>query len=188
MEIEEQNTSPQDQLIERISDIVMEYRMRAQDISEDIMAECFSLLGEILALNDVENLPSEYVEGISPATIKLLHEKAPDPSFNDWLCLGMDGHDLPAYLEFMNFNTLNRQVFRYKFPRAYCKWKKEEDDELMRVYADATQFCEKAEGKLPDEFWASLSERFQRNRKALKLRLARLGAELGPDAPGAGRY
>lgn len=188
MEIEEQITSPSDQLIDRISDIVEEYRARAQDISEDIMAECFSLLGEVLSGNDSCCLPSEYVAGLSPATLKALHDKASGEHFNDWLCLGMDGLFLPAFLEFMDFNALNRKAFRKKFPRAYCKWNREEDDELMRVYADADKFCEKMDGRLPDDFWSSLSERFQRNRNAIKLRLARLGVDLGADAAPVARY
>lgn len=176
------------EITEQISDIIFEYRLRAKDTTFDLMTECFSILGGILAGADISALPTEPVCGISPDTLKILREKAPEEYFNMWLSCWADASGLQAYLEFMDFNSLNREAFRAKFPRAYKKWTDEEDEELMRVYKDAEQYFDKSEGKFPKEFWNNLSDRFRRNQNAVKLRLVKLGADLGPDSPSAARY
>ena len=94
------------------------------------------------------------------------------------LALGVIGDRIQLLKEFLDFNSLQMEDFRRRFPNAFKKWTKEEDAMLLESYQLELEDATHNEGV----DWDFLAFDLGRNVNAIKLRLEKLGVDLGSEA------
>lgn len=164
----------------RIQAVLSGQRAIAHDALDDLMHEAFHEIGVILSSQSAgsdapDALPDRPVSGLSPKTLQLIRRHHDSGDLADWLSSDADGSKSTLLSQFLNLSALQMQELRARFPRAFMKWEDSEDAALLSAYQDETAQGQKAN-------WGALADRFGRNVNALKLRLERLGINLGDEA------
>jgi hypothetical protein len=166
----------------RIRSILEESRTLAYSALDDLMYEAFLDVGHALSgvgesdpadASDPASIPS--VCGLSARSLRQIKSHFDDGNLAEWLAAGTDG-DKTFYLrDFLNLNSLEMKEFRKRHPNAFSRWTAEQDKSLLSDYQKYTDSC----GRVP---WDILSSVYGRNVNALKLRLEKLGVDLGAEA------
>lgn len=162
---------------ERLEMIVQIHRCIAEEAIDDIMAGALTEMGnflsetEILGGNTLEF--KEKAAGFRPEILEKVKEHAIREDMDEWILKMDEVEKWRIILCFLNVDARNRKDFRSKFPNAFKKWSAEDDAALLAAYGNAK--------------WKDMEERFGRNTNALKLRLQKLGVDLGQQAV-TGRY
>ena len=171
----EQNVNSSDSqgsLGTRIQQILDEQRSLAYDALDDLMYEAFLEVGHVLTENGDADQP-QAVGGLSSYALRQIRQHVADGNLAEWLSAGADG-DKSLYLrDFLNFNKLQMDELRVRYPRAFSKWT--EDEALLVCYRQEAQQGQ----KIP---WGQIAKQLQRNPNAIRLRLEHLGINLGSDA------
>lgn len=165
----------------RIQSILGEYRSLAFGALEDLMYEAFLDLGK--ALEEVGELEPEDASkpvppaprcGLSSTSLQRIRHHYLSGDLAEWLATGADG-DKTLYLrDFLDLNRLQMTEFKARHPYAFTKWTEEQDEALLAGYRQSVDG-----GRRPR--WGELARQFGRNVNAIKLRLEKLGIELGTD-------
>ena len=173
----EQNVNSSDSqgsLGTRIQQILDEQRSLAYDALDDLMYEAFLEVGHVLTENGDADQP-QAVGGLSSYALRQIRQHVADGNLAEWLSAGADG-DKSLYLrDFLNFNKLQMDELRVRYPRAFSKWTEDEDEALLVCYRQEAQQGQ----KIP---WVQIAKQLQRNPNAIRLRLEHLGINLGSDA------
>ena len=145
------------------------------------MADCLINLGRIMSVIEEGEMDiltiDRPVAGFTTTMLKRIKEAYDDGQIEDWLESVSEGEKAELLMAFLNFDHLKMENFKSRYPNAFRKWTEDEDSELLEAYNSS-----------PDKIrWDTLSKRFGRNANALKLRLEKLGIELGVDS-GRPRY
>lgn len=166
------------ELAEQTNEILSSHRELANDAVMDEMLDAFREVGAFLAETEKANgVVLEFDKGVAgfrPADLEnvLLHWRKED--LVEWL-MGLAELDrLALLMRFLDYDRLRMREFRSRYPNAFAKWTPAEDNDLRAMF----------EAKCS---WRKLSEHFGRNTNALKLRLERLGYDLGA-SPGRSRF
>lgn len=166
----------------RIRSILEEYRTLAFDALDQLMFEAFHELGRALAETEGSvrtdasgPVPVRAVCGLSARTLRQIQEHYEDGDLADWLDAGIDGERLPYLREFLNLNSLEMKELKMRHSNAFTRWTAEQEASLLASYR------EYAESGVQVPWWI-LSLQSGRNVNALKLRLEKLGVDLGPEA------
>lgn len=151
-------------------------RSAAHDAVDDLMTEAFTALSEVLVrtirASDLRPSFDKSICGLSPALLRQLYEKGVDGTLKIWLPEALRRDRYRLLTDFLDLYRLRIGEFRTRFPKAYAKWSLEEDTVLLERYKEVES---KGTG-CPWREWESL---FGRNQNALKLRLGKLGIDLG---------
>lgn len=154
-----------------ILQVLDEHRSTALNALDDLMYEAFLEVGRLLAERD----PDGRIGSLSAFSLRQIRRHSAAGDLADWLSAGADG-DKSLYLrDFLDLGRIQRTEFKARYPRAFTKWTHEEDDALLSQYQQGVQA-----GRAIS--WSGLAATFGRNPNALRLRLERLGVQLGPDA------
>ncbi|MCQ2141705.1 MAG: hypothetical protein MJY83_05105 [Bacteroidales bacterium] len=140
---------------------------------EDIIMETFYELGQLIMTQEkVQGADLAFrksICGLPVDVLKDIREHAYAEDIPEWVSMGADGKRARLLLSFLDTNRLSQEDFRSKFPKAYAKWSEEDDSTLMQMWSEG-------------QSWPNMSNVLQRNVNALKLRLEKLGVNLGKDA------
>lgn len=145
------------------------------------MADCFENLG--MVFNDLEGEEDERivfdrpVSGIPPELMYEIKEKYIAGTIESWIESMNVQEKAMTMMRFMNFDHFRMEDFKKRYPNAWRKWTEEEDTALLEAYRSSGEKIS----------WKGLSEKFSRNVNAIKIRLEKLGIELGDNA-GRKRY
>ena len=162
-----------------IQQILDEHRSMAYEALDDLMYETFLAVGRLLAASG--SPPDRAVGGLSLYELRQILRHCEADDLADWLAAGAD-RDKSLYLrDFLNLGRLQMTELRSRYPRAFTKWTREEDDTLLARYHQQTESGRQVS-------WSELASAFQRNPNALRLRLGQLGIDLGKDAGRPGRF
>jgi len=150
-------------LEKEISTIIENGRKNAFDAITREMEITFSEIARLLNENKGVNLlPRRPINGLSHKTLRDLasvHEK-------EFRISVSDKDKLPLYMiEFLKMRSLTFEATRLKYPNYLKPWKKEDDDELERLWCEG----------LPVKSIAIL---FKRNTGAIKARIEKLELEI----------
>lgn len=150
-------------LEKEISTIIENGRKNAFDAITREMVITFSEIARLLNENKGVNLlPRRPINGLSHKTLRDLasvHEK-------EFRFSASDKDKLPLYMiEFLKMRSLTFEATRLKYPNYLKPWKKEDDDELERLWCEG----------LPVKSIAIL---FKRNTGAIKARIEKLELEI----------
>lgn len=150
-------------LEKEISTIIENGRKNAFDAITREMEITFSEIARLLNENKGVNLlPRRPINGLSHKTLRDLasvHEK-------EFRISASDKDKLPLYMiEFLKMRSLTFEATRLKYPNYLKPWKKEDDDELERLWCEG----------LPVKSIAIL---FKRNTGAIKARIEKLELEI----------
>lgn len=161
------------EIAEQTNEILSSHRNVANDAVIDVMMDAFQELGMLMAGTErVNGAVLEFDKGagsFQPADLEnvLIHFRKDDIA--EWL-MGLSENDrVSLMMKFLDYDRIRMQDFRARYPKAFMKWTPEEDSQLREMYESKCS-------------WRQLSEHFGRNTNALKLRLERLGYNLGSDA------
>ncbi len=172
-------TLPVSSLEAQMREILTPLRSAAQDAVEDLMQEAFTELGNLLirtAKDSGKRISfDKQVCGLAPFLLKRIYEQTTTGEMEGWLAGNPDNDRYRRFSDFLDLFRMQQEDFRTRFPKAYQKWTPEEDAELLRQYAIASDGEKKVH-------WDKLGLSFGRNANAIKLRLGRLGINLGEDA------
>lgn len=145
------------------------------------MEDFFENLGEILGGIEEEEREiltiDRPVAGFTTTMLKTVKETYADGRIRDWMESVSEGEKAELLMAFLNFDRLRMDNFKERYPKAFRKWTEEEDSELLAAYNSNPGGIR----------WGELSKKFGRNTNAIKLRLGKLGIELGDEA-GHTRY
>ncbi len=158
----------------RIREILDDYRSLAYKTLDDMMQEAYLEIGRVLS-EGTDPTPARSIHGLSPFVLRQIRKHTDDGDLEKWLTSSGPGEKEQCLLDFLHFGSLQMKSVRARFPRAFTKWTEEEDESLLEAYH------EQLEMKHPVR-WGDLSDRLGRNPNALKLRLERLGENLGSNA------
>lgn len=129
-------------------------------------------------LRNIEQETGEPVEidkpvcGIPTRRIRQIKEKYNEEVETPWLEEMDETEKAAALMEFLRTDSLRMKSLRERYPNAFRRWTEEEDAALLEAY-----------NSFPGPVrWSELSKKFGRNTNAVKIRLERLGIELGIDA------
>lgn len=150
-------------LEKEISTIIENGRKNAFDAITREMEITFSEIARLLNENKGVNLlPRRPINGLSHKTLRDL-ASANDKEFR---ISASDKDKLPLYMiEFLKMRSLTFEATRLKYPNYLKPWKKEDDDELERLWCEG----------LPVKSIAIL---FKRNTGAIKARIEKLELEI----------
>lgn len=168
----------------RLRELLGSHRSMAFEAVEDLMHDAFLEIGCILTGEEGSPQPQlpagKYFCGLSSTTLIRIRQHFEQEDLSEWLASGADGSKTRLLQEFMDLDRLRREDFRARYPRAFQKWSPEEDAWLLEEFGKSrTQ-----DGRIR---WDELTDKCHRNTNALKIRLARLGIDLGSEA-GRPRY
>ena len=166
----------------RIRSILEEYRALAFDTLDHLMYKAFHDLGRVLAETEEcawadasSPAPVRAMCGLSARSLRLIQDHYEDEDLADWLDAGIDGERLLYLREFLNLNSLEMKELKIRHPKAFTKWTAEQEASLLASYRE---YAESGD-QVP---WWMLSLEYGRNVNAIKLRLEKLGVELGAEA------
>ena len=172
-------TLPVSSLETQMLEILSPIRSAAQDAVEDLMQEAFTEVGNLLIRSSRESGKKltfdKQVCGLAPFLLKRIYEQTTAGELEGWLAGNPDNDRYRRFSDFLDLFRMQQEDFRTRFPKAYQKWTPEEDAELLRQYAIASDGEKKVH-------WGELGQSFGRNANAIKLRLGRLGINLGEEA------
>lgn len=172
-------TLPASSLEAQMHEILSPLRSAAQDAVEDLMQEAFTSVGKLLvstARDSGKRISfDKQVCGLAPFLLKHIYDYSMAGELEDWLAGDPDNDRYRRFSDFLDLFRMQQEGFRARFPKAYQKWTPEEDAELLRQYAIASDGEKKVH-------WDELSHTFDRNVNAIKLRLGRLGINLGKES------
>ena len=161
------------EMAEQMNEILSSHRKVADEAVADVMLDAFREVGAFLAeTEEAEGVVLEFDKGagaFKPADLEnaLVHWRKQD--LVEWF-IGLSELERTTLMSrFLDYDRMRMQEFRARYPKAFMKWSAEEDAELAAMY----------KGQCP---WREMSARFGRNTNALKLRLERLGFDLGANA------
>ena len=173
------DTLPVSGLETPLREILSPLRSAALDAVEDLMYEAFKELGAWLVRTSRDTGKSitfnKQVDGLTPMLLKQIYDHSTDGSLDTWLQDNAARDRYRRISDFLDLYHLQLDGFKTRFPNAFLKWTPEEDAELLQQYHTAKE----SGGKMP---WTRLEKDFGRNENGLKLRLARLGVDLGEQA------
>lgn len=158
---------------EQTNEILSSHRNVANDAVLDVMLDAFQDLGVLMS--ETERVNEAVLEfdkgagGFKPADLEdvLIHFRKDDLA--EWMMGLSENGRTSLMMKFLDYDTIRMQDFRSRYPKAFMKWTTEEDSRLREMYVSKCS-------------WRQMSEQFGRNTNALKLRLERLGYDLGADA------
>lgn len=174
---------PVSDLTGAVTEILEEGRRIMDDAVDDLMVEAFERICALI--HGKEESEGKHVSfnssvaGISKQVLEELYGRYSRGSVADWVLSGADGKIVRLRMDFMNYERMRVMDFKANYPRAFTKWTDEEDAELLRLYHAAQSVSPPGTHRMP---WSALSKRLGRNPNAVKLRLAHLGIDLGPEA------
>ena len=156
-----------------LENVLAPHRSIAQDALIDIMIEALDELAGYLNTDefidadgwefdrDVCGFRHEQLEKVflSGGGERLLH----------WVAGMQEQERLSLLMAFLNWDRLRMNDFRAKYPNSFQKWAPADDEALLEMYKSGSS-------------WRTLSDHFGRNVNAIKLRLQRLGIDLGAEA------
>jgi hypothetical protein len=159
-------------------EIVSPLRFAALDAVEDLMNDAFMQVGALLVKACHESgKPLAFNRqacGLAPFLLKQLYEQASAGTLENWL-VEEDGNDRYRKIsDFLDLYRIQLDGFRSRYPKVFQKWTPEEDAELLRLYHQAAD----GEGKVR---WQEFERKFGRNGNALRIRLGKLGVDLGKE-------
>lgn len=156
-----------------MNEILSSHRKVADEAVADVMLDAFREVGALLAeTEEAEGAVLEFDKGagaFKPEDLEkvLVHWRKQD--LVEWF-IGLSELERTTLMSrFLDYDRMRIQEFRARYPKAFMKWSAEEDAELAAMY----------KGQCP---WREMSAHFGRNTNALKLRLERLGFDLGANA------
>ncbi len=169
-----------------IQEVLDEHRSLAHGALDDLMYEAFLEIGRILNTPDSDApgeaqagslapAPIQAVSGMSAFALRQIQHHAAAGDLADWLAGGADKDKCLYLRDFLNLGKLQAEELRQRYPKAFTKWTDDQDQALLAEYQRAAEG-----GRRVD--WKKLSEPFGRNVNAIKLRLERLGVDLGAEA------
>jgi hypothetical protein len=168
----------------RIREVLDEHRSLAHGALDDLMYEAFLEIGRILntpeeAAGDNQAgsapVPAMPVGGLSAFALRQIQHHAAAGDLADWLAGGADKDKCLYLRDFLNLGKLQAEELRLRYPKAFTKWTDDQDQALLANYREATEGGRSVN-------WRQFSEPFGRNVNAIKLRLERLGINLGAEA------
>ena len=182
METNEKPLAAQPTREARIRSILEEYRTLAFSALDQLMFEAFHELGRALAetggsaRTDVSS-PAQVraMCGFSARSLRVIQDCYEDGILAEWLDAGIEGERLLYLREFLNLNSLEMKELKMRHSNAFTKWTAEQEASLLASYREYA----KSDEQVP---WWMLSLEFGRNVNALKLRLEKLGVDLGPES------
>lgn len=119
--------------------------------------------------------------GLKPQFLSMVYQRYVNNDLEEWY-MSVDRYDrIWMLINFLDVGGARKAEFMSRYPNAYGKWSADEDNKLLQMYNDSVS---NPSGK---PSWKAMSEELGRNTNALKLRLERLGIDLGDDA-GRSRY
>lgn len=160
-------------MAEQMNEILSSHRKVADEAVADVMLDAFREVGAFLAeTEEAEGVVLEFDKGagaFKPADLEnaLVHWRKQD--LVEWFIGLSELERTTLIMKFLDYDRLRIQEFRARYPKAFMKWSAEEDAELSAMYSGQCS-------------WREMSARFGRNTNALKLRLERLGFDLGANA------
>ena len=168
----------------RIREVLDEHRSLAHGALDDLMYEAFLEIGRIL--NTPEEaagesqagsapVPALPVGGLSAFALRQIQHHAAAGDLADWLAGGADKNKCLYLRDFLNLGKLQAEELRLRYPKAFTKWTDDQDQALLANYREATEGGRSVN-------WRQFCEPFGRNVNAIKLRLERLGINLGAEA------
>ena len=160
-------------MAEQMNEILSSHRKVADEAVADVMLDAFREVGALLAeTEEAEGVVLEFDKGagaFKPADLEnaLVHWRKQD--LVEWF-IGLSELERTTLMSrFLDYDRMRMQEFRARYPKAFMKWSAEEDAELSAMYSGQCS-------------WREMSAHFGRNTNALKLRLERLGFDLGANA------
>lgn len=156
-----------------MNEILSSHRKVADEAVADVMLDAFREVGALLAeTEEAEGAVLEFDKGagaFKPADLEnaLVHWRKQD--LVEWFIGLSELERTTLIMKFLDYDRLRIQEFRARYPKAFMKWSAEEDAELAAMYSGQCS-------------WREMSAHFGRNTNALKLRLERLGFDLGANA------
>ena len=156
-----------------IKTLIESQREVATEAVIDIMTETCTAIGQMIVEyeeNSWENLfmGDKSTPWLTEDELRLINEKSREGELQEWF-RSLDNQRLVAMASrFLDFDKMRREAFRQKFPSSFKKWSEEDDAILRDMY----------ESNCP---WDEMSSFFGRNINAVKLRLQKLGFDLGPE-------
>lgn len=170
---------PVSSLEAQMHEILSPLRSAAQDAVEDLMHEAFAEVGNLLVSTAKDSGKrisfDKQVCGLAPFLLKQIYEQTSAGALEDWLAGNPDNDRYRRFSDFLDLFRMQQEDFRARFPKAFQKWTAEDDAELLRLYAAASDGEKKVS-------WNELGQTFGRNANAIKLRLGRLGVNLGDES------
>lgn len=160
-------------MAEQMNEILSSHRKVADEAVADVMLDAFREVGAFLAeTEEAEGVVLEFDKGagaFNPADLEnaLVHWRKQD--LVEWFIGLSELERTTLIMRFLDYDRLRIQEFRARYPKAFMKWSAEEDAELSAMYSGQCS-------------WREMSAHFGRNTNALKLRLERLGFDLGANA------
>ena len=160
-------------MAEQMNEILSSHRKVADEAVADVMLDAFREVGAFLAeTEEAEGVVLEFDKGagaFKPADLEnaLVHWRKQD--LVEWFIGLSELERTTLIMRFLDYDRLRIQEFRARYPKAFMKWSAEEDAELSAMYSGQCS-------------WREMSAHFGRNTNALKLRLERLGFDLGANA------
>ena len=160
-------------MAEQMNEILSSHRKVADEAVADVMLDAFREVGAFLAeTEEAEGAVLEFDKGagaFKPEDLEkvLVHWRKQD--LVEWF-IGLSELERTTLMSrFLDYDRMRIQEFRARYPKAFMKWSAEEDAELSAMYSGQCS-------------WREMSAHFGRNTNALKLRLERLGFDLGANA------
>lgn len=158
-------------------EIMGSHRALAYDALTDVMLDaftemCTALTEEPAATGETAGVVGP--TGFTARDIRLIKEHFEQDDLPVWLT-EMDEAERDRLVEaFLDLDGKRWRAFRTKYPQSFTKWTEDADQELLTLYSNGMG-------------WSELSSHFGRNTNAIKLRLGKLGIDLGP-AAGRSRF
>ena len=156
-----------------LENVLAPHRSIAQDALTDIMIEALDELAEYF--NTDESIDSDGWE-FDRDVCGFRHEQLEKVFLNGggerllhWVAGMQEQERLSLLMAFLNWDRLRMNDFRAKYPNSFLKWAPADDEALLEMYKSGVS-------------WRTLSDHFGRNVNAIKLRLQRLGIDLGAEA------
>ena len=160
-------------------EILSPLRSAALDAVEDLMTEAFMQVGALLARISRESGKqltfNRQAGGLAPFLLKQIHDHATTGTLERWMTEDAGKDRYRKISDFLDLYRMQQNDFKARFPKAYQKWSPEEDAELLRLYQLASEGGRKVQ-------WKELTSPLERNENAIKIRLGRLGIDLGEEA------
>lgn len=165
--------------------IINSNREMAYEAVEEIMLDAMSEIMKTIqaqALGAGEDIRfDKAICGLKPRFLKIAYDRYVNNELCEWY-MSADRYDkIWMLIEFLDVDGARKAEFMSRYPNAYGKWNEDEESKLLQMYKESLA----TESGKPS--WPALSKALGRNPNALKIRLERLGIDLGEDA-GHSRY
>lgn len=165
--------------------IINSNREMAYETVEELMLDAMSELLRTIqtqALGAGEDIRfDKAVCGLRPQLLATAYDRYVNYDFCEWY-LSADKYDkIWMLLGFLDVDGARKAEFMSRYPNAYGKWSEAEESKLLQMYNESLA----TESGKPS--WSAISKALGRNTNAIKIRLERLGIDLGEEA-GHSRY